>query len=268
MMLDAAFDPLAAARALADARCTGRTLSAFPGRTPASLDEAYACQRAGVVLSGKHVAGWKVARIAPEWAARLGAERLVGPVLAGTIKAARATGCDEFCVADAHYAAVEAEVVVRVGRDAPPDVGRQLERAADLVDAAFLGVELAASALEAPDRLGPLAVIADGGINAGLLLGDPVRPWRAGLQSRHCDTFVEGRLVGSAEIDAEKVEAAFRHALVAAESAGLPLRRGQYVSTGAQTGVHPLRPGETAEVRYRLHKPIVVARRSAVSLTQ
>ena len=63
------------------ARVAARALAAFPGKLPPDLATAYRCQSAALQRWPDDVAGWKVARIPPPWAAQYTEERLIGPVL-------------------------------------------------------------------------------------------------------------------------------------------------------------------------------------------
>src|SRR5690606_38303908 len=100
------------------ARLLGRALPAYPGIVP-PLIEAYHCQRAALQRWPDAVAGWKVARIAPAWQARHRQERLVGPVFAPNIHWAQRDAVVQCPVFDSGFAAVEAELVIRIGEDAP-----------------------------------------------------------------------------------------------------------------------------------------------------
>src|SRR5690606_8921816 len=100
------------------ARLQGRGLPAYPGTVP-SLIDAYHCQRAALQRWPDAVAGWKVARIAPAWQSKYRQERLVGPVFAPNVHWARDGAVSDCPVFEGGFAAVEAEVVIRIAADAP-----------------------------------------------------------------------------------------------------------------------------------------------------
>jgi hypothetical protein len=68
-----------------EARRTAAALDAFPGTLPATLSEAYRVQESAIALGGRAIAGWKVAGIRPDLRETLGANRLAGPIMAGTV---------------------------------------------------------------------------------------------------------------------------------------------------------------------------------------
>jgi 2-keto-4-pentenoate hydratase len=152
------------------------------------------------------------------------------------------------------FAAVEAEFVFRLGKDAPPDRFEwSAGQARDLADALFTGVETAGSPLASINVLGPTVVASDFGNNAGLILGREISGWRDlpedGLR---CETWIDGACVGrggAASIPGGLL-GAFAFALGRCARRGLPLRAGALVTTGAATGIHDILPGQDAVVRF------------------
>ena len=240
------------AQSFVNARRTVAPLPVFPGAVPVDLDAAYRVQDAAIGLWSDDVVGWKVGWIAPEWQRVYGEERLIGPLF-GRLVQRPAPG--EVAIAQvfgAGFAAIEAEFVVRLGCAAPAD---QLTWSADearaLVDTLHLGIELASSPLAAINDLGPAVTIADFGNNAGLILGPPIEGWRdRPCATLRCESWVAGRPVGrggAASLPGGPF-AALAFALACTARRGRPLQAGNWVTTGATTGVHPILVGDTAIV--------------------
>ena len=76
------------ARRLVRARLQASALPDYPGALPPSLDAGYASQDAAIAMWPTAVAGWKVGRIPDVWLARMGEERLVGPIFEDAIQQA------------------------------------------------------------------------------------------------------------------------------------------------------------------------------------
>jgi 2-keto-4-pentenoate hydratase len=242
------------ARRLVSARLAAEALPAYPGPLPVSLDEAYARQDAAIALWPDRVVGWKVGKIPDKWIDVLGEERLVGPIFAGNVQSQAHGQCLPIAVIDGGFAAVEAEYIFVMGRDAPADRVDWTEAdAADWVSELRLGIEFAGSPLASINVLGPAVVVSDFGNNAGLLLGPVVADWRhRSNESLSCDTYVADQRVGSggAAFISGGPLAALVFALNRCARRGRPLRAGDLISTGASTGIHDIRIGETARVEF------------------
>jgi 2-keto-4-pentenoate hydratase len=255
---DQAADAEAAAAAIADrfvaARRTARSLAGFPGQIPATLDQAYACQEAAIGLWPDDVVGWKVGRIPKVLAGGLGADRLAGPIFGRQVQVADGGRPVAFPVFSGGFAAVEAEYVIRLAHDAPPDrMHWTLDDARDLVEAVHIGVEPAGSPLATINALGPTVVVSDFGNNAGLIVGPPIPDWRERPDAAlTCSTWINGVLVGRGGaanlIDGPIGSLCFVLELCARR--GRPLRAGMWVSTGATTGIHDIAAGQTARLTF------------------
>ncbi|MBS7544679.1 2-keto-4-pentenoate hydratase [Ancylobacter oerskovii] len=233
------------------ARREARPLADFPGTLPAGLDEAYAVQEEVLRLTPRRLAGWKVAGIPPAFRARYDAPRLVGPVFADVVQDVADGGRVDVFVYEGGFAAVEAEFVVRLTADAPegPVAAAEIPAFATL----HVGSEIASSPLASINDLGPGAVIADHGNNAGAIVGPAIAPaafgdWEA-LVSR---TLIGGELAGqgtAARVAGGPFESvAFLIAQLAGR--GRRLRAGDIVLTGMTTGVHDVRIGEEARIEF------------------
>lgn len=241
------------------ARLSGAALPAYPGSLPADLATAYACQEAAIQRWPDVVAGWKVARIGPAWQSRYPEERLVGPVFRNNVHTAtpdRWVACPAFA---GGLAAVEAEIGICVGADAPAGKTDWTGNAAiELVADMHIGVEMAGSPLATLNDLGPGAVIADFGNNWGVIIGAPIPGWRTRSFELAAQTHIDEECVGrgSIAIPREPLNA-FAFALNKAAQLGRPLRAGAYISTGMITGVHDIRIGAQARVSFDLHGDIL-----------
>jgi len=261
---------LEVARRFVTARQERRALPGYPGLLPASLDIAYARQDRAIALWPDAVVGWKVGRIPDEWIGRLGEDRLMGPVFAAQYELL-STG-DVACLSVIHggFAAVEAEYVFVLARDADPRrADYSPAEALSLVGGLHAGIELAGSPLATINVLGPAVVVSDFGNNAGVFLGPEIPDWRTrDDNSLTCTTYIDGQVVGrggAASLPGGP-STALSFALNRAARRGLPLKAGTIVSTGAATGIHDILPGQHARIVFdgitELHAQAVSAVRS------
>lgn len=238
------------ARAFVTARQEARALDAFPGSVPPDLATAYRVQEAVLKFQTRSVVGWKIAVIRPDYRDRYTADRLVGPVFAGTIQSATDGATIDTAVYAGGFAAVEAEFAFRMARDLPLrdrpcDTGEIL----DAVQSMHIAMEVASSPLATLSDLGPGAVIGDHGNNAGLVIGPEVLDWRgrdpALMKTR---TVVEGTVVGegSAASVPGGPAAALLFLVNQLATRGRIIAAGDYISTGATTGVHKVEIGMSA----------------------
>ena len=245
---------LAIARRFVEARQAGVALPDFPGPLPASLDDGYRTQDAAISLWPDAVAGWKIGKVPPAVQAEVGATRLAGPIFRANVQIPAAGQAGGFAVIPGGFAAVEAEVVVRVARDAPADrLDWTPEEAAAYVDAYLIGCEFAGSPLPTINVLGPRVVVSDFGNNAGLVLGAEIAGWRDRTpESLACRTLVNGDEVGTGS--AANLEGGplgcFAWMLGHAARRGRPLRAGALITTGQLTGIHEVAPGDEAVVDF------------------
>jgi 2-keto-4-pentenoate hydratase len=242
------------AKRFVTARQKGESLSAFPGRLPPDLTAAYACQDAAIELVLDSIAGWKVGLIGKQAAAAFEQDRLAGPIFSSSVREARAGETVGFPVFDGGFAAVEAEFLLCLGHDAPAGQ-REWTRAEarELVAAVHVGVETAGSPLATINELGPTAIVADFGNNAGLIVGPPLHHWRTTpVEQWHCETFVEDVAVGRghAGVPPGGPLESLRFLLELCARRSRPLKAGAWISTGAITGVHQVVAGQTARVSF------------------
>jgi 2-keto-4-pentenoate hydratase len=213
------------------ARLAGQSFSQYPGTVPATLAEAYSLQELAIQRFPDAIVGWKVARIGAQWSKQYPEERLVVPVFQGG------------------FAAVEAEIVLRVNEDAPANkTNWTIDEAAELVRSFHLGVETAGSPLATLNDLGPGAIIGDFGNNWGVIVGSMVGEWRS-IAEIIALTFIEDALCGrGTAFIRQGALGALAFALNKCAERGRPLRAGDVVSTGAITGVHDIKVGQRSRL--------------------
>ena len=240
----AAPDPVAA---LLDARLSGRSLGAFPAPVPATLAEAYAMQKRLTAALDAPVLGWKVGRIPPALIEALGAERVAGPVLRVAELDGEAPG--EAAVFVGGAGAIEAEVMLRL-RAVPDGPVKGAEDGAAWIDAIRAGFEVASSPAPDVHSHAPFGIIADIGINNGLLLGPDLG--RDSFTEVAVETWVgDGKVGAGRPIDVLDGPWGSVNFLVDLHRRGvITLAAGQWISAGAITGVHPIAVGETATARF------------------
>jgi 2-keto-4-pentenoate hydratase len=215
------------------------------------MTAAYAIQDAAIAQWSDTLVGWKIGFIAPDRRSAGEPDRLVGPVWRSGLRGDGATVPDGAVVeagvfADG-FAAVEAEFVVRLGEDVPTrtDAWTAVE-AAELSQQLHVGIEVASSPIPDINALGPTVIAADFGNNNGLLLG----PELDDLTSAHLRCSIDGELVG--EGTAANLPGGLHHGLATAltllTARGHHLPAGTLFATGAITGIHPIRPGQTCRV--------------------
>jgi len=235
------------------ARRAAAGLESYPGDLPATLHEAYAIQDAAIASWGRPVIGWKVGRVLPPLSERFGTDRLGGPIFARTD-----SGLDgapvEMPVFAEGFAAGESEFLLRIAT--APAAGKTeftLDEAADLIGAVHVGIEIASSPLGAINDLGPIAVISDFGNNNGLVVGPEIPDWRSsGFESWRVTTRIDGHEVGSGTASAfpDGAIGAARFLFELMARRGIALSPGQWISSGAVTGVHRAHPGQSVEARF------------------
>jgi 2-keto-4-pentenoate hydratase len=249
----AGFSPAEIARAFVSARRGARALADFPGPLPADMAAGYAVQDAAIALWPEELVGWKVGKIPPELVAELGAERVAGPIFKTNVSQASRGTASVLPVIENGFAAVEAEYIYRIGEDAPAGkTDWTADAALALVEDELVGVEFAGSPLASINVLGPKVVASDFGNNAGLILGRSIPDWKARADDwPPVEAYVGEALVGRGAPSTvlpggPPMALAFLANLCAAR--GRPLKRGQLVTTGAASGIHDIRAGETARI--------------------
>lgn len=236
------------------ARRSAQALAAYPGTFPRGLAEAYRIQDLAIATMGQAIGGWKVGRIAPALAARYGAERLAGPIFADTILRAQPGAVAAGWVFAGGFAAAEAEFLFQIGSAPAPDKRHfTAVEVADLVARVHVGIEIASSPFSGINDLGPAVTISDFGNNNGLIIGPEVPNWRQGaLFDQPVETHIDGREVGNGRGNdlpggpLSSVLFLLEHLAARA----IAVRPGDWISTGAITGVHEVRIGERVSAQF------------------
>jgi 2-keto-4-pentenoate hydratase len=234
------------ARRFVDARRRASALRDYPGQIPETLAEAYAIQELAIDLYGQPVGGWKVGRILGDNVARFGVDRFAGPIFVPSIVTAAPDRVG--CIFREGFGAVEAEFLFRIGT--PPPAGQvdfTLEEAARYVDAVHIGIEIASSPFPGINILGPAVTVSDFGNNNGLIVGPPIVDWKSGdFADIDISSSIDGDVRGTGRACAfpDGPMGSVRFLLENLARRALPITAGQWVSTGAVTGVHQVSIGQ------------------------
>jgi 2-keto-4-pentenoate hydratase len=247
------------ANAFVSARREALPLAAYPGTRPIDLDEAYRIQTTAIHLDGRPIIGWKVGKINPPLDARLGSNRLAGPVFANTVIFAEPATSPAMPVFEGGFAAAEAEMMLRLapgwnGEVPADDVGTKA-----ILDSVRLGIEIASSPYAGINEDGPPITISDFGNNAGLVLGPELKGWRdVDLCSIPIRTEIDGAIVGAgtAATMLDGPYGAVRFLLANLKHRGLAVSDGLWISTGAVTGVHSVKVGQHVRAIFGDHATV------------
>ena len=225
------------------ARRAATALAEYPGTMPAALAEAYAMQDAAIALTDRPIAGWKVGRINPPIE---GFDRLAGPIFVDQTFDAGAKP-RAMTVYQGGFAAAEAEFVLRIA--VTPDADKHhytLTEATALIDRVCVGIEIASSPFGGINDHGAPVTISDFGNNNGLVVGPEIRGWQTlDLNAWPVELTIDGESTGVATasdmLDGPFGAARFLFELMATR--GIALTAGQWISTGAVSGVHAVEIG-------------------------
>jgi 2-keto-4-pentenoate hydratase len=245
---------VAIAQSFVDARKGAFAIADYPGRMPADLASGYAIQDAAIAMWPDDLAGWKIGMVPAELRKKLGVDRIAGPIFARQVRFAPVDGVVELPVLRGGFAAIEAEFVLKIGRD--QDVAQSAWSATvagDMIGAVHIGAELAGSPFAGINDHGPAVTASDFGNNAGLVVGPEVKEWRAIDWARaEARTSVDAKLVGegNAAMLPGGPLAALAFLLTHCAERGRPLKQGDWVSSGAVTGVHKIEAGQAAELSF------------------
>lgn len=230
---------LAISQQLLAARVSATPLSDFPHTPPATLEEAYQIQHSSLKQWPDKVAGWKVGGIPEHRRSELGANWLVGPIFARSVKHAEGTTNVAMPVFSGGFAAIEPELVVQLG----------CSRAEDRM---FIGAEIASSPVPAINDHGPTAVVCDFGNNNGLLIGTEITDWRHNREPLEVSIWVDDTLIKTRVLAglSEQATPALQFCLDHAARQGRTLPPGALVSTGAITGIHEAIIGAHSKISF------------------
>jgi 2-keto-4-pentenoate hydratase len=240
------------AEVLWTARTNGAVIAIEPAQAPTTAAAAYQVQAALIRLAGLTRVGWKLGATTAATQELLKVEEpLVGPLFAPHV---HPDGAEVALVAD-HRPGLESEFLVGLGADLAPrqdpyEAG-EVAAAVDFVAPAF---EIIGCRFEGGLAGQGLLAIADGGGNAAIVRGEPVRDWRRFDLSRHP---VRLRMNGAETASGSSSDLVFgdpigavawlaNHPVVARSG----LKRGEIVMTGTCTGLTFIKRGDTAIADY------------------
>lgn len=252
--VDAGTASVEIAKRFVAARRKALPLNDFPGEIPAGLQTAYVIQDAAIELWPDLIGGWKVGRIPVELEDGFGIDRLAGPIFRDTIRFAAVADSLDMPAFDGGFAAIEAEYVAVIGRDAPADkLSWTFEEAEEMISDLCIGLEVASSPLKTINELGPPVVVSDFGNNAGLIVGPSIDDWKnRPIESMVCTSYIDGSKVG--EGGAFRLTGGFirsvQFLLELNAQRGIPLRSGDFVATGQTTGIHDIQIGQAGKLDF------------------
>lgn len=236
------------------ARLLGLPLDNFPGPIPATLADAYRVQSLGMARMPGNVAGWKVGRILSPLSEQFECDRLAGPIFSAGIGLPSTAAPMVGRVFLGGFGAAEAELLLRLR--AAPKKGQKkfsLDEVESLIDRVHVGIEIASSPLATINALGPPVIVSDFGNNNGLIVGPEVVEWRtSGMSDWVVVMLIDGVEVGRGSANAfpDGPVGSVRFLLELMADREMMLADGTWVSTGAITGVHDVRPGQHVEARF------------------
>jgi 2-keto-4-pentenoate hydratase len=230
------------------ARIDGEVIAVEPWQRPATAAAAYEVQAAMVRLAGLTQVGWKIGATTAATQELLAVdEPLLGPLFAPHCH----PDGSEVALVTAHRPGLESEFLVGLAADLPPR--QQLYEASEIAAAVgfvALAFEIIGCRFEGGLAGRGLLAIADGGANAAIVQGEPVRDWRRFDLSRHG---VRLRLNGTEAASGSTSDLVFGDPIGAVAwlanhpvLAGRGLKRGEIVMTGTCTGLTPIEPGDEA----------------------
>lgn len=242
------------AEAFVRARRNAASLADYPGVEPADLQSAFAIQDAAIPLFGEPVAGWKVGRINPPWLEKLGTNRLPGPIFSSHVQHIGNGKAAVGHIFNHGFSAAEAEFVFRLGKAPKAGTTRvSLSETSSLVDAVFVGIEVASSPFPGINVRGPLVTISDFGNNNGLILGAEIPDWRnSGLEEWVIKARIDGQVIGEgcASAFSDGPLGSVQFLIENLLSRGIAIEAGLLISTGAVTGVHEISHGQRFDAQF------------------
>ena len=234
------------------ARRGGGVIAVTPAQEPSSAAAAYEVQAAMMKLAGLAQVGWKIGATTPATQALLAVEEpLIGPLFASHV---HLDGAEVKLVA-AHRPGLESEFLVGLSADLPPrERPYGADEAAAAVDFLAPAFEIIGCRFEGGLVGKGVLVIADGGANAAVVRGEPVRDWRRfDLGDRPVRLSLNGVEVASGSssdlVFGDPIGAIAwlaNHTVLAKRG----LRRGEIVMTGTCTGLTFINAGDEAIADY------------------
>lgn len=239
--------------AFVGARLDAGSLAEYPSEVPRQLELGYQVQETSIARWPDSIAGWKVGMVPQAYRGEMGVDRLAGPIFSRLIHMARPGHRHLMPVFENGFAAIEAEFVFRLGADIP--VGASLDRTAiiEAIDSLHVGVEIASSPFAGINDHGPVCVITDFGNNNGLLVGPEIPDWtERGLDTLGAQVVINGAVAGTATAAdiAGGPLSALEFLVANLHERNRGLKQGDFISTGAVTGVHSAKVGARGDIRF------------------
>ncbi|MBO6521419.1 MAG: fumarylacetoacetate hydrolase family protein [Rhodospirillales bacterium] len=227
------------------ARAEGRLLPRELVAEVAERNMSYKVQAAAAKAAGLTRAGWKIAATSEMAQELLGMD---GPSIGPVFKEHLYQPGDTLPVHTAHGAAIECEIAFRMGDDLPDDHIVSFEDLMDATADAFIAVELVGCRFEGGFKDAGISVcISDFSFNGGLVVGPDIPGWMdMYLATVSAEVTVNGEKgnAGTGEAVLGNPAFALQWAATEAYTIGMPLKKGDVISTGTMTGVTPVKPGD------------------------
>lgn len=257
----------AVAEAFVTARREKRALVSYPGQAPADLGGAYAIQDLALRFDGREVVGWKVGKINPPLDGQLGANRLAGPIFADSVVTVGEGESPDMPVFADGFAAGEAEFLLHVAAGWDGVVPQDDAGTRAILDAVHIGLEVASSPYPGINADGPPVTVSDYGNNYGMVVGPVLEDWQTiDFNAITVRLDIDGETAGEATTATmlDGPLGAVRFLLANLVERGIDCSGGTWVSTGAVTGVHPVKPGEQVLGTFEGHGTVACAIVAAV----
>lgn len=232
------------ARLLWDARQFGFTVPRDELAGIDTLAAAYGIQARQVLYSGQEIGGWKLGATAAPVQALIGLDApFSAPLFAGAIAG---SGAEVAVFAD-HGPRIETEVALKLGARLPPRPEPYTrEEAAEAVASAWASFEIVGIRFEGGPKDGGPLVVADGGINAGAVVGGEI-PLYALARGLEVTVTKNGEEIARSTADAMTWEDHLDTLIWLAEHQDQLPRRlqvGDIVQTGTVAGLLDAAPGD------------------------
>jgi 2-keto-4-pentenoate hydratase len=237
-----------AAQMLADLRRDRKLLAELPAEVrPETIAAGYRIQDRFRALWGQPVAGWKIGATAKPVQAKFGVEEpFAGPFFSPDVYASPGRP------KSAHFPhhCLESEFAFRFGRAVAPRATRYTrEEVAAAIDAVVPAFEIVGPRFDNLLFGKAATAIADCGVNAGMIFGQPMTNWRQfNLPGHAVRLTVNGTLKaeGSGANVLGDPMTVLEWAVNHLSARGIALEPGQIISTGTTTGIAYVEAGDTA----------------------
>lgn len=242
------------ATSFVNARSAQSCISSYPGSIPDSLKDAYRIQDRAITLISQEIIGWKIGRIPANLTAAFGDQFLSGPVFHRNLHFVNPSSPHLVNAFKGGFCAVEGEVIFLIGQDADPSVcDWNAESVKTLIESSHVGIEIAGSPFQGINDHGPAVTVSDFGNNQSLLVGPKIADGCISREiSVHCELHYDDVLKGQGFTQATSNGCLGALSWLANHLAAraLPLKKGQWITTGAIAGVHAIGHGQLATVSF------------------